>query len=178
MRFYEILNENYQMVSVSSGFLKEVSRLTKKISADSDLPNGPEFETVVMNLLKQIDGIAGIGSLMTVWRAELHPKGQETNLSSTGSHWSWHADSAKVYDDENAEYFHKGKEELVEVVLEADVKFKSIDWPYTVATNLILPNEREITVRPGSIVNVMGLYVGRNEIPFESQLPVIGQYER
>jgi hypothetical protein len=169
------------MVAVTPQFLNQVMIWANKIARDiaANFPKGDAFEKAVSDLLHRIDVQGnGIENIMTAWRAEL--RREPTNITSTGVHWSWHADSAAVYHHDNAyDALSDGesRDDLVEVVIEADVRFQSIDWPYTVATNLIHPAEREITVKSGSRVNVTGLYVGEEEVPFELEnVPVFGSY--
>jgi len=179
MRYRELF-EDAALVKITPAFLKQVRTQANRIASDiaDDLP--ADLTEMVTRLLRQIDGVSRIGQLMTVFRAELRPESEIMNISTTGVHWTWHADSAQVYHHDNAyddaERGGHDRNKLVAITLEADVPFQSIDWPYTVGTNLIHPNEKEITIFSDRQINILGIYTPDSEIPFERTVRTYGHY--
>jgi hypothetical protein len=151
------LVENFAMVPVTPELTQKVRAMANNIAADiaADLPeDDEEFAEMLRAKLREIDAIGGIGERMGIARAELRPLDHIPNgLTSVGCHWSWHLGSAKVYHHQTGEEEHEG-EELVDITIEAEVSLHDIDWVFTLATNLILPGEREITVRQGATVKI------------------------
>lgn len=156
------LSENAEMVNLTPKFVAAVRAKAKQIAWDiaEDLPKKyTDFAARLQELLKTIHAIGGIGPTMHVARAELRPRRQiPAGITSVGCHWAWDANLAKVYHDDNAyedaEREGYSRDDLVEITLIATVKFRDVDWIYTLATNLIHPGEREITIRPGVDVHL------------------------
>ena len=182
MRYVE-LTENTALVPLTPTFLQKVRAMANRIASDiaQDLPTGQAFADKVAQLLQTIDVINGIDPVMTVWRAEMRDSATLDGLASVGSHWCWHSDSPAVYHHDNAydDMARQGKQRsaLVEFVMAAEVALRDIDWVFTVATNLILPGEREITIRSGTRIKITTIYVGDEEIDTDQTVAVYGSYK-
>lgn len=152
------------------GFLKAVRRHMVKEQLLFDWQDADD-ETLMRGLQQVARTIDALGNVsasgVSVWRAELRPLEQveEDAYGSVGRYWSWHADSAGVQNHHNAydSYPDDDRDELVEVTFEARVRFADVDWPATLAQNLCLPGEREITVKPGARVTVTTIYAPDDE---------------
>ena len=163
MRIQEILRESWQLVKVTPLFIKNVRKTAKNIALDiaDDLPqDDTQLGKIIVNLLQRIDVICGINQTMLICRAELRPKSALRGVTSVGCHWTWHDDSAKVYHHENAYDSHNKNAKLIEMIFTGVVPFAAIDWVYTIATNLIHPAEREITIKPNSEIKMSEIYYG------------------
>lgn len=92
---------------------------------------------------------------ITICRSELRPQEEiETaSFGSLGQFWSWADEGARVCHHDNA-YDQFGREDLREIVFVAECPLDAINWVATIAKNLVLKNEREITVKSGSTVMV------------------------
>ena len=157
MRYSE-LYEDASLVQLTPNLLKRVKATANKISWDiaSDLPKGQAFAERIQTLLHDMD----VAPTMTVYRAELRQKNEA--VTSAGCHWTWDPEQARVYHHDNAydsaQTNGLDREDFEEIVIEADVAFKDVDWVFTIAANLILPGEREITIRSGAIVHDATVY--------------------
>lgn len=166
------LFENANMVLITPILIKNVRQIVKTISYDAyeRLPiTDNELENLIKNKIKEIDMVSGIGSTMTITRSELRDKKLIPNkLSSVGCHWSWHADSSQVYDSDNVT-----EKNVINIILEGEVQFNDIDWEFTIATNLALPQEREIKVKLNSKVHLYTIYDTVNNKEYDVDYDVI-----
>jgi hypothetical protein len=174
------LQEGIDQLRLTPILLRQVRSLCKKIAWDiaEDLPKGPAFAHAVQAVISRINQAEPIASVMTVVRAELRPATDIPDLASVGAHWAWDEGGARVYHHDNApEHFSAEDGELQEIIIVATVPFNSIDWPFTLATNLILPGEHEITVRPGSRVALVEIFAGNDVFDCHNRkVPVYGEY--
>lgn len=97
------------------------------------------------------------GDHIEVYRAELRPEHQiaDHDYGSLGSFWTWDIDSAGTLNHDNA-YDEHGRD-VREIIFVAEVKLHDIDWIQTIAKNMVLKREREITVKNGSVIHVEGV---------------------
>ena len=157
MRLSEIIDrpllENQHMIQLTPEFIKRVIREAGEIASDraDDLRDAPDLLEQIERVVQSIDREVGIGPVMHLARAELRPMRDIKNPTSIGAYWSWM--EGKVYWDHNARDHHEGKK-LVDVTWSADVKFADILWERSIAANLVLPGEHEISVRNGAHVHV------------------------
>lgn len=168
----QALFENANMILITPILIKKVKQIIKKISYNAweRLPeNDIELEDLINQKLEEIDTISGIGSTMIITRSELRDERLIPNkISSVGCHWSWHSDSSQVYDSDNAT-----EKNLVNISLEGEIQFKDIDWVFTIATNLALPQEREIKVKLNSKVHLYTIYNNTNNKEYNVDYSVI-----
>ena len=163
---------------LTPAFVRRVRATANRIASDiaADLPRGPQFVAHLAGLLRKME----VAPKMLIVRAELRPEDAITGVTSVGCHWCWHADSARVYHHENAyddaEEGHD-RDSLVEVTFEAEVNYQNIDWVYTLATNCIHPAEREITVRSGAQVKLLGAYSANEYHTINHTATVTGYYK-
>jgi hypothetical protein len=99
------------------------------------------------------------GNDLEIYRKELRPQDQIDDLSfgTLGHCWSWDSDGAQVCHHDNA-YDQYGRDNLTEVMFVADVTITDVDWVQTLAKNLVLRNEREISVEDGKSVRVKEMF--------------------
>lgn len=85
------------------------------------------------------------------WRVIAVPEGWKPNNSShPGIYWSWDQSAAEAH-------WADGKHDH-RVEIEADLPVEAIEWPITLMMNAHpdYEDEKEIRIRPGSPVNVLG----------------------
>ena len=157
----EIINlvETPNEVKLTKTFLNKVRAAFNHIDSSSRLPDtDAKLAEQITELLDEIEAQEGpLGDNMIVTRAELRPRQTLPNgIVSLGCHWCWGDGADTVYHHDNAydRWAADGfdKDDLAQVTLNAEVKFSDIDWPFTIATNLRLPDEHEITIRSGAII--------------------------
>ena len=104
------------------------------------------------------------GDKLEIYRKELRPQDQIDDLSfgSLGHCWSWDSDGAQVCHHDNA-YDQYGRNNVHEVMFVAEVSMADIDWVQTMAKNLVLRNEREISVRDGAKVHVGEIFLDKGQ---------------
>lgn len=178
-KYIDTIVENMALVPLTEKFAQQVRKMANKIARDiaDDLPkNNNDLLKIIEHKLSQIDQYCGIDAVMMVGRAELRNKDDLPDcLSDVGCHWCWSGDE-RVYHHENA-YDEYGQDDLVEVGLVAKVNIRDIDWVFTIATNLILPGEGEITIKSGATVKLVDVFVDGNDILHgEMQAYVNGDY--
>ena len=186
MRIIEILTETI-LLRESMDFLHEPTFL-KQVQDIIDDHYGDwsvDYEDLgvlseaVSKLMKRIQYSAIDGSTILVSRSEIRPKKQfETlNFGSLGIHWTWDAGN-DVYNPDNA-YDEHGREGIVELVFDAEVALDAIDWPFTIASNLVLPGEQEICIKDGSFVTLETIYTkdGFQHKDVNIKIHVTGSYD-
>jgi hypothetical protein len=156
----ERMCENASLLQITPAFVRAVRKQCNRIAADiaDDLPrNTTQFADRILAVVARIEQEEPLGPTMTVVRAELRPADSVSGINSVGAHWSWSEAGARVYHHENA-HDEYGHDNLRNIILVAEVPFNSIDWPYTIATNLILPGEQEITILNGATVKLKEIF--------------------
>lgn len=168
MRRLMRLCENANLLPITRPFVRKVRAQCDRIAADiaDDLPkDDQQFAEHIHQVIARIEAEEPLAPTMTVVRAELRPAAEVPDgVTGVGAHWSWSENGARVYHHDNA-YDEYGRDDnnLVEVVIVAQVPFNGIDWPFTIATNLILPGEQEITIKSGATVKLIDLFTN-NEL--------------
>jgi hypothetical protein len=84
-----------------------------------------------------------------VWRAVGLPEGEALDEGSIGMCWAWDSRAARAH---NAP---AGVGEVTVVVAHGTVAKADVDWPETFALNILLPDEREIRLKPGAGVRLL-----------------------
>jgi hypothetical protein len=172
-------------IDLTPNFIQRITRAARSISFDiaADLPKGPALVERVNTLLARINQSCPIEDVMTVERAEIRPKAVLNNLGTVGCHWCWEDGAAQIYHHDNAyedaEREGYKRSDLVEIILVANVQFQSIDWPYTIATNLIHPAECEITIRNNArimLIDIANAGSGYIDITPDQNVVVAGYY--
>lgn len=157
----ERLCENANLLQITPAFVRAVRLHCNRIAADiaDDLPrNNKQFADGIRAVVARIEQEEPLAPMMTVVRAELRPRESiPDGITSVGAHWSWSEAGAQVYHHDNA-YDEYGRENVAQIILIAEVAFNSIDWPYTIATNLIHRAEQEITIKPGATVKLIEIF--------------------
>lgn len=155
-------------------YLKLVRRGIQAISSSflDDFADDHVLLPAVANIQRQIEYHSLNGAVLDVWRAELRPQAevQAFNFSSVGAFWSFEVHAAQVAHHDNA-YDSFGRSGLVEIMFEAEVDPRNIDWPRSVAQNLVLPGERELRIVRGA-VHVSTVYVASEDHQVDLTLPV------
>jgi hypothetical protein len=146
-------------VKLSEPFVKAVHNYIDEHLSDwtEDFQDPAILQTALEKVMSQIsEGI--YGNEIEIYRAELRPADQIINgaYGSLGSCWSWDANGAGVCNHDNAYDSHG--QDLEEVVFTASSPLDQIDWVQTLAKNLILKNEREISLKDNSVVRVETVY--------------------
>ncbi len=143
-------------VRLTDGFLKAIHAYLKEHL--SDWADDYEDPAVLKTAVEQVLGLICnqiSGSNIEIYRAELRPREQiaSGDYDTLGSCWSWDSNGAAVCHHDNA-YDQHGKD-VLEVIFVAKASLSSIDWVQTLAKNLVLRNEREISLRDNSNVKVI-----------------------
>ena len=160
----------------SDAFLAEVREDVDLIGHGQwEFPDDAGLRQRIQTLMHQIEHRAGHDGKYIIERAELRPHDHlPGGFGSVGCHWSWDSNGARVYHHDNATDRHGvGVEEMM---LVATVRPEQIDWSFTVATNLILPGEREITVTPGQSIQMESVWVDDIEHLLRNKAYVDGDY--
>ena len=160
MKWRDVIKEGVEQLKVTPTLVKNVRRVANKIAWDiaADLPaDDQQLGMKITQLVATINQAEPITATMTLLRAELRPRDSVPDgITGVGAHWSWSEDGARVYHHDNADEHGKA---LVTITLVATVPIRSIDWVYTIATNLIHPAECEITIRNGASIALDEIYV-------------------
>lgn len=169
------LVENDAMVTPT--LVRKVRQMANHIAKDiaDDLPKGPAFVQRIRLLLQTIHAEEPIGDKMNIFRAELRPRSALDTITSVGSHWCWDPNAAQVYHHDNATDEH-GDDDLVNILLDGTAAYRAIDWPYSIATNLIHPAEREITLRNNAQVYLNEIIATDIYIEVNRMVSVSGYY--
>lgn len=117
------------------------------------------------------------GKLLCV-RAELRPQEEldASPLNSVGGYWSWGGEGGVCNHDSASDWHGVDHAELAEIVLCANIGLGQIDWVQTLAKNLVLKNEAEITVKDGEeiqITDVMSCKPHQPRIQFTNYKTVV-----
>jgi hypothetical protein len=181
MRYHEIICES-DIPNISPAFIKAVRRRLKTGQHFGDYMSPKQDDALAQAIrmaFQRINTLAGIGTTMTVYREELRPRADVRDPGTLGIYWCWHAGSAKAhYGQEMATEIHK-KQNTITVCYEASVASKDIDWVSTVAANLAMVDEKEITIRQNAKVTLLTAFVGSKTIPLRGAAYItdIGQYD-
>lgn len=182
MKIAQIIGENLdQFIQPSQmAYLAKVRKAMTRISSDwnDEYKNNAVLTAAIQRITKQIMILGAINTnQIMIWRAELRPlvQIQAQNFSSLGGYWTWHSNSPQVMHHDNAyDEFHEiNSDDLHEITFEAEARLIDIDWPTTIAQNIILPQEREITMKNNSIVHVHTLYTNDDEFNVNFQIRVV-----
>lgn len=161
-------------------FLKAVRKQIARIG--SDWIEDYEDDAVLIKAIQNVEALmtnpvqGGVTSdHVDIWRSELRPQSEvdEKSFGSLGIYWSWNVHSARVLHHENA-YDSFGRDNLVEIMFEGEAKLADVDWPTSIAQNLILPGESEITVKDGKKVHISMMYIGRDDYPADMMVYISG----
>jgi hypothetical protein len=131
------------------------------------------LSTAISNAWSTIssEGSPGVYSI-EIYRHELRPQDQidDRDFGSIGACWTWDADRAQTVNHNNA-YDEHGRD-VVPVTFITEVDFTHIDWVQTMAKNLILKNEREITVKNGTHLMIQGFMTANGNLDYEPFGPI------
>jgi len=86
-----------------------------------------------------------------VWRAVGLPEGEPLDEDSIGMCWAWDSGAARAHNAPGG----VGMGDVAVVVAHGTVAKADVDWPETFALNILLPDEREIRLRPGAGVRLL-----------------------
>lgn len=181
-RHISLIESMQQIVPAENpAFLKKVRREISR-AGSGDWDDDYRDDAVLSKAIRQVEALmtnpvqGGVtGDHVDIWRAELRPQSQvdDLNFGSLGIYWSWNVHSAKVLHHDNA-YDDFGREGLVEIMFEGEAKLSDVDWASSIAQNLILPGESEITMKDGKQVHLSTLWIGHDDHPVDVMIFVSG----
>jgi hypothetical protein len=158
-----------ESVRITPAFLKQVMARANRIARDiaADLPQGPELVARIEVILANIQRECAHGNVLVIQRDELRAREQlgltQTKgrvrvaaLGSVGCHWAWGEPGVYHHDNamDDAERNGFSRDQLVNFRMTGEVRSRDVDWPFTIATNLILPGEEEVTVKPNAKMKI------------------------
>lgn len=164
-----------EAATITPSFLQEVRDDVDLIGHGQwEFTDDQDLTKRITALMHQIEHHAGHGGKYIIERAELRPEDHIPHgLVSVGCHWSWESNAAAVYHD-NATDNHG--DDTIEIVMVSIVDDSCIDWAFTIATNLVLHGEKEITLIPGSDIKIEAVWIGDMEQSVDVQASVDGDY--
>jgi hypothetical protein len=129
---------------------------------EDDEELGDDIGSILFNISANTFSVDGG---IKLWRAEMRPRSDLTKngVSTLGVFWAWQRDRAgAIYGSDYGSEIHSGK--TYTGVFEAVVPLTSINWPATIAANLAMPMEREVTLLQDSKVHLVSVTVGKKVV--------------
>ncbi len=121
---------------------------------------GPLLARVIEALDKLYDIASAAHSgtkRIVIWRAVNVARLRDIHWDNIGGCWSYEVQSAHAYHGMHVEHRRKhGDFDPMRIRLRATVKMDDVDWHETIRLHMENPGEREIRLKPGTMIDVDG----------------------
>jgi hypothetical protein len=120
--------------------VEEVAGAMSEFTNDRGLVGGDAW--------RRVDDLFGrMPDFIGVWRAIGLCEGESLDEDNLGLCWAWEKGAAEAYG--------RPQEAGNIVVMHGEVAKDDVDWPTTFALNILLPNEKEIRLKPGTDIELL-----------------------